>query len=106
MNKHLIILIAAILCLVATTYIPVTVKDANGLKNISFGYPIGFVTQDYSDYVGNINYPVSVKFSTNRLQTQANKNKVNQTLFLVNLLILFGLIEGIFYYSEKFYSKK
>ena len=29
MNKHLIILIAAILCLVATTYIPVTVKDAN-----------------------------------------------------------------------------
>lgn len=105
MNKHIILGIAAILILVATTYIPAYVKDDKSLKNVSFGYPISFITQDYSDYIGRINTPVKVKFSTTRLQTRPEKSNINQTLFIVNLLVFFGLLELIFYYSENFYGK-
>lgn len=48
--KHGIIAAFSLLLLISTLYIPEKSSNLNELKNVNFGYPFQFISQDFSDY--------------------------------------------------------
>ncbi len=99
-------LVITIFLLVWSTYIPTTINNSKDLSNVQFGFPLRFISQDYSDYIPNAKPPVNVFFSTHRQKNNILSTKVNTALFLINIAIVLALLEGLVYSSEKLYAKK
>lgn len=104
MNKHVIFGIIALLLMVATTYFPTTVNKQSELSAVKFGYPFGFVTQDYSSR--KTTFPVAVSFSTQNLESGEIATTLLQFPFFIDIFLYFGFVELIGLGFEKVYEKK
>lgn len=92
MLKQTIIVIVAIFIIITTTYIPQNVPNNAGLKEVTFGYPLGFVSQDFSKFANAEENSHQVTFS-DKMMTESNNLKVNFISFSVNVAILVLLFE-------------
>lgn len=96
---HLPILFFALIIIFATLSIPQTVYNHNDMRNMKFGYPIAFITQDVSHY--DPPFPWKYSFSS----PWENPTKFNLANFLSSYLIIFLFIELIVTGVKKSYFK-
>lgn len=101
MWRYLIALTIAYFFVILTLVLPTYVSKATDLKGVSFGYPLRFATQDYSEIDPKF-LPAQISFSTKKITIDAsNKTTVNKISLLLDILIVYAVIELILFGGKK-----
>ena len=48
--KHSVLFLFSVVLVLATFFVPMRADDSSQMKDVSFGYPFRFVSQDFSDH--------------------------------------------------------
>jgi len=97
--KYLLIGLISLIIVVGTLLIPKTVHNKEDMQDVTFGYPIAFVTQDLTRY--NPPFPWKYSFSS----PWENPFKVSWGNFLLSYLIIFSVTTLIFIGVGKIFAK-
>ena len=87
--KHLLLLIVSLVLLAATLCVPMPARDSEQMKEIRFGYPLAFVSQNFIDYDTFSFFPRYLKFEPFNRSVE----KVYWLNLLVSFLSIFAIIE-------------
>lgn len=87
--------------MVAGLYVPVLSNDSSQMKRIFFGYPFGFIEQDFSDQ--DVSFSFFPRYERVHLFDRTIE-RVDFLNFVIDFLIIFGIIEVIVFVLEKLKS--
>jgi hypothetical protein len=88
-TKHFLLGIACLALLLSTAMLPMRINEIFDTKNLSFGYPIPFVSQDFSDNTKSyLGYPWYQRFELKRPISHFSLSR-----FVVSFLVFFVGIE-------------
>lgn len=94
--KHLILAVVSLILLVVTLCVSVPVRDSEQMKEIRFGYPLAFISQNFTDYDTFSFFPRYLKFEP----LSRSIEKVYWLNLLVSFLSIFAVIELIVFILE------
>jgi hypothetical protein len=97
--KHFILFFCSFLILISSLYLPYPAENANELKDVKMGYPLSFVSQNFTEkYQKQISFfPRWQKFD---LDTQKVPFEFYFGKFAVSLSIVFLAVEFLIYVLE------
>ncbi len=87
-GNHFALVLLSICLVVASLWIPTTVRDRNGMKSIELGYPIRFVIQDNSRFD-----PPSFPWQYRLVSPWESPTEPKLLAFLGSVLIVLALLE-------------
>lgn len=96
--KHSIILIASIILLGATLFVPMPARNSEEMERIWFGYPLQFISQDLSAYDTVHVFP---RYQQIEVQSYQNFNGFSVTGLVSSILVIFLSLEGIIFLLEQ-----
>lgn len=102
MLKFTIIILICLFLAVTTTFLPQYITNSNDLSNVSYGLPLRFVSQDFSDYSDQL--PATIYFSDKR--NNDNFSTINPVNFWIDAGIIFLVIQGVLLIFNKIFDKK
>ena len=101
--KQSLILLIAILLVLLTLLIPREVSSQQELKAVKMGYPVHFVTQDFSNY----DPPMPHSYSVMSGSPFDNRPNISYANFLISVFLILLAVEIIAFISERmFYNSK
>jgi hypothetical protein len=94
--KHSLIGFFSLVLLVSTLFVTAQLKEKNDAKNLSFGLPFGFVSQDFSEkFELNETYPWDQKMELKR------SSDFHFWKFIASFGAIFAGMEGAIFLLEK-----
>ncbi len=98
--KHGLLLFTSGVILFTTLFIlSAPVQNRSMLSQVSFGYPYAFLSRDFSSMDDFLYFPRSYRFSFDFQKYPLSG--FSFVHFIVDFLIIFGIIEGIVFILEK-----
>ena len=98
--KHGLLILTSITILLATLIgLSAPVQNEKLLSQVSFGYPLTFLSQDLSSIEGFLYFPGHYRFSFDFQKYPLSG--FSFVHFVADFLIIFGIIEGIVFILEK-----
>lgn len=95
--KHGILLLVGLVLVGATVYVPMLSVNSSQMKSVSFGYPLRFVSQDFSDYDASFSYFPRYQKAELFKRPIHGFNPFN---FIFSWVIIFIILEVVIYVLE------
>lgn len=96
--KHVALSLVGLFLTIATLYIPALANNVSQMKSVSFGQPLFFVSQDFSNH--NESFSFFPRYEKVEIFGRPIE-RLNIFHFIVDFLIIFGVIEVIVFILEK-----
>lgn len=95
--KHLILAVFSIILVLSSLFLSMPANNASQMKSIKFGYPLHFVSQDFSSYNAFSFFPRYQKFEFNNLSKIV---EFSISSFIISVILVFICIEVLIYFLE------